>query len=138
MYAAHGIMPSQVAAQVRAEHNAPKTSVEREVPDTLGQAWRETLGYTAGTAKFYASNKRFKWTSRLIMFPLIFILCPVHVVGTLFLLWCAWRFYRMAVVLSTRMTTRKAQKAAQRQESASKVKAQAKRVRRIRFEIKIG
>lgn len=106
----------------------------RTQPDTLGQAWGQTLGLTFGTLRFHMSTKKFKWVSRIIMFPLIFALCPVPMVGTLLLMFIAWRLVRFAQMMGKRLETRKVRKA----QAATMQRTQKRNVRRIRFEIKIG
>lgn len=129
-----GVMPSEVAAAVRAEVQGH--------PDTLTQAWGQTVGLTYGTARFYMTSRKFRWTSRLIMFPAVFIIFPVPVVGTALILFVIWRSVRLAQKLATRLETRKVTKARERAEQAAQVQevtAPVKaRKRRIRFEISIG
>lgn len=84
-----------------------------KVHNTLSSAWGEAFGLTFGTFKFFMQTRRFRWVSRFIMFPLVFVMCPAPVVGLSALSFAVWRAVRMVQRVMAWAKRRKARKASE-------------------------
>jgi len=83
------------------------------MPNTLREAWGQTLGLTYGTARFHFTSKRGRFVSRVItVLALILIGSPV-LWAIAVPLWFAWRIFRTYERVVARNARKRAEKATQ-------------------------
>lgn len=84
------------------------------MPNTLREAWGQTLGLTYGTLRFHFTSKRGRFVSRVVSIVALILMGSTVAWAIAVPVWVAWRTYRMY----ERMCARRAQKRAQRASQA--------------------
>lgn len=80
------------------------------MPNTLGEAWGQTLGLTYGTARFHFTSRRGRFVARVItILGLIIIGSPV-LWAIAAPVWVAWRTFRAYERVCARRAEKRAHK----------------------------
>lgn len=110
------------------EDTTESTSVpQSDAQPSLSHMWGQTLGRTF-------RNKKFKWGSRVIMFPLVFFTLPAPAVGSIFVLWCVWRMVRLVIEIKNMIATMRKRHAERKAQSVDG----ERKARTFSIEINIG
>lgn len=100
------------------------------MPNTLREAWGQTLGLTYGTVRFHFTSKRGRFVSRVLTILTLIIVGSPVLWAIVTPVWFAWRVFRTY----ERVTARRAQKRAQK---GTQVAVRRER-RKFRMMIEIG
>lgn len=80
------------------------------MPNTLREAWGQTLGLTYGTLRFHFTSKRGRFVSRVLTILTLIIVGSPVLWATVTPVWFAWRIFRT----HERIVARNARKRAHR------------------------
>lgn len=103
------------------------------MPNTLREAWGQTLGLTYGTLRFHFTSKRGRFVSRVLTILTLIIVGSPVLWATVTPVWFAWRIFRT----HERIVARNARKRAERASQGTALAVKRER-RKFRMMIELG
>lgn len=83
------------------------------MPNTLREAWGQTLGLTYGTARFHFTSRRGRVISRIVTVVALSLIGSPVLWAIAVPSWVAWRTFRLYERLCARRAQKRAQRASQ-------------------------
>lgn len=83
------------------------------MPNTLREAWGQTLGLTYGTLRFHFTSKRGRFVSRVLTILTLIIVGSPVLWATVTPVWFAWRVFRTYERIVARNARKRAQSGTQ-------------------------